>query len=515
MGSTDATAPCGSTDATAPWPPRCFARGSASQRAAVTWGSRAGRSKGCAFVRYYTKEAANAAVQTLNGSMALPGAARNLVVKYADASEPRMHRSGGGNAGGGMRFAGDQQGMANHHMAQHLPSHLSHAAGQYPPSNSMGGEAQWMMQGGAGQRMMGGHGQSGAQMQMMPGAQMVGMALMPQMAMVGGHVGTPMMMASPYGGGPMDGSMGMMHPAMATSFPVPQQHTAQVQQYTPVYPEHAPPLLGNQASGQAPGGGVWDGSQSAAAGGGFTALGDSSAMDHYGGHRTDGGLAGGFSAVPHHACGGGGGGGGGGGSFGSVGMGGGMSGLERRMASVALSPDDPSPPGSSWDRLCKFHPAVSCQAYAIPAIAMQVPSALQAVALPLDVCCCCLCGSLCHADVSNLPKSYTEVDVQRLFGPYGVLTEVACHKRSDGQSKGCFFVTFATSMEGQQVCLFSAHRLLYDALPRASGSLPPYPFAWLPAASHRSPSIRGIMVGCLSHRSSVPRARAPGRSSTK
>jgi len=81
-----------------------------------------------------------------------------------------------------------------------------------------------------------------------------------------------------------------------------------------------------------------------------------------------------------------------------------MSGLERRMAGVSLSLDDPSPPGSSWDRLY----------------------------------------------VSNLPKSYTEVDVQRLFGPYGALTEVACHKRSDGQSKGCFFVSFATSMEGQQ-----------------------------------------------------------------
>ena len=52
--------------------------------------------------------------------------------------------------------------------------------------------------------------------------------------------------------------------------------------------------------------------------------------------------------------------------------------------------------------------------------------------------------------VSNLPRQFTEVDVQRLFAPYGTPTEVALHKRGDGQSKGCFFVSFATPIEGQQ-----------------------------------------------------------------
>ena len=58
-----------------------------------------GRSKGCAFVRFHTKEAANAACLALNGTLALPGAGRNLVVKYADASEPRNGRMGGGAGG--------------------------------------------------------------------------------------------------------------------------------------------------------------------------------------------------------------------------------------------------------------------------------------------------------------------------------------------------------------------------------------------------------------------------------
>merc|ERR1740124_744932 len=50
-----------------------------------------GRSKSCAFIRYFERRAADAACVTLHGSMALPGAARALVVKYADPSEPRTN----------------------------------------------------------------------------------------------------------------------------------------------------------------------------------------------------------------------------------------------------------------------------------------------------------------------------------------------------------------------------------------------------------------------------------------
>ena len=60
-----------------------------------------GRSKGCAFVRYHSREAAAAACMHLNGTLAIPGAARQLVVKFADASsEPRQGRGGGGGGGG-------------------------------------------------------------------------------------------------------------------------------------------------------------------------------------------------------------------------------------------------------------------------------------------------------------------------------------------------------------------------------------------------------------------------------
>eukprot|EP00962_Isochrysis_galbana_P010521 scaffold2908_cov105-Isochrysis_galbana.AAC.5 len=52
-----------------------------------------GKSKGCAFVRYHTRQAALMACAALNGTMALPGCARTLVVKYADA-DARAGRPG-------------------------------------------------------------------------------------------------------------------------------------------------------------------------------------------------------------------------------------------------------------------------------------------------------------------------------------------------------------------------------------------------------------------------------------
>ena len=61
--------------------------------------------------------------------------------------------------------------------------------------------------------------------------------------------------------------------------------------------------------------------------------------------------------------------------------------------------------------------------------------------------------------MSNLPRNFAEADVQRLFSPYGALTEVTTHKRGDGQSKGAFFVCFASSIDGQQ-----AARALHNCL---------------------------------------------------
>ena len=48
-----------------------------------------GKSKGCAFVRFAQRGGADAACATLNGTLSLPGAARPMVVKYANPSEPR------------------------------------------------------------------------------------------------------------------------------------------------------------------------------------------------------------------------------------------------------------------------------------------------------------------------------------------------------------------------------------------------------------------------------------------
>jgi CUG-BP- and ETR3-like factor len=50
-----------------------------------------GRSKGCAFVRYYSQQDADRACETLHNTVALPGCLRALVVKYAD-SEPRASK---------------------------------------------------------------------------------------------------------------------------------------------------------------------------------------------------------------------------------------------------------------------------------------------------------------------------------------------------------------------------------------------------------------------------------------
>jgi len=57
-------------------------------------------------------------------------------------------------------------------------------------------------------------------------------------------------------------------------------------------------------------------------------------------------------------------------------------------------------------------------------------------------------GSMERLYVSNLPRTFTEADVAQLFQPYGSLTEVSLHKKGDGASRGCFFVSFATAAEG-------------------------------------------------------------------
>jgi hypothetical protein len=87
--------------------------------------------------------------------------------------------------------------------------------------------------------------------------------------------------------------------------------------------------------------------------------------------------------------------------------------------------------------------------------------------------------------VSNLPKHFSEVDVQRLCAPYGTLCEVALHRRGDGQSKGCFFVSFATSVEGQQ-CARALHNCVLPGTQR--------PITVRPSTSRRR-ELRGAGMG--------------------
>jgi len=49
-----------------------------------------GQSKGCAFVRLASTEAANAVIQALHQKMTMPGATQPLIAKWADAPKPKQ-----------------------------------------------------------------------------------------------------------------------------------------------------------------------------------------------------------------------------------------------------------------------------------------------------------------------------------------------------------------------------------------------------------------------------------------
>lgn len=97
---------------------------------------------------------------------------------------------------------------------------------------------------------------------------------------------------------------------------------------------------------------------------------------------------------------------------------------------------------------------------------------------------------------SNLPRGINEAEVHRLFAPYGIVSEVTAHKRPDGTPKGAFFVTFATSGEGQAAAR-NLHNYVYPGATkpmtvrpstsrrresRGQGGVPPYPQAAAAAA---------------------------------
>ena len=78
--------------------------------------------------------------------------------------------------------------------------------------------------------------------------------------------------------------------------------------------------------------------------------------------------------------------------------------------------------------------------------------------------------------------------MHRLFSQYGTLTEVTQHKRGDGQSKGCFFVSFATTVEGQQAAR-ALHNYLLPGTQR--------PMTVRPSTSRRQEARSGMEGGMM------------------
>ena len=382
-----------------------------------------GRSKGCAFVRYYSKEAANQACLQLNGSLILPGAARNLVVKFAEPSEPR-NRQGAPAAMAAVQHVGVRYGQGNtphsgHGMPSHMAGGVAHAAaaagGGFSPRSSMS-----LAEGGHWMAMQAAT-QGRAQMMAQQGGglvspQMVGMngnmAVVPNMGM--SHLGMSPM-GSHYGGNSMEG-MAMMHPGMTSYQPSytqqPNGSNFMHNQYTGGSAYHQQQVIEQVQQSHSQGGGAW---QSDGQGAGSYGLiegshghADSAAEGgKVGAPGSYGCACGGMGGIGmmHNgmgACGGGMGscGGNGGCAFGPSG---GMAMLDRQMGSIGFS-DAMVPAGQSWDRL-----------YA-----------------------------------SNLPRPFTEAEVRQLFSQFGPLVDVHPHKRPDGSNKGSFFVNFVNAIDGQK-----------------------------------------------------------------
>jgi len=379
-----------------------------------------GRSKGCAFVRFYSREDATQACMQLNGSLMLPGAARNLVVKFAEASEPR-HRGPAPSANssvsiGGMRF-GDAASMGA--LGAHgLPTPVGcvpHAAqpnaGGYMSSSSIGasdGGAWMMMQAG------GGHGATHRPPMMVHSGQMpnvgappgmVGVGMSHTVALVPGGMGmSPMGMVAPYGMSTASMEAVGYNPSMYGG----GGYSQQAPQYMsgPAAYQHQgmmePPMARRAVHGWADGAmhahrmmeAEYASMRAAVERGGGSALHATTP------HAVQCGIGGPYCS----------------GTASSMGSIGGrvmpvslasMARMERQLSATTLSDYSDSPPaGQSWDRLY----------------------------------------------VSNLPRAFTEADVHRLFSQFGALAKVATQKRGDSASKGgsSFFVTFTSATNGQQ-----------------------------------------------------------------
>jgi len=461
-----------------------------------------GRSKGCAFIRYYTQEAANQACMQLHGTFALPGAARQMVVKFAEPFEPRnpnraaaagtyggqMSPPGGaggmgrygdaaGAAGGGgqmgqmslpphMGVHGMSYGMAPYGMAplglgadggQWMAMH-GHSRGTLPTGGGMmGGAVVGAVMGGPG-AMNGMNGMHAATVGMH-----TPMGMVPSMGLGPMGMGASMGM-NPYGGNSMDHMPGMhampygaggyaQHGAGGYA-----QHGYSQQAYGSTYSQAM--MDGTQLPPPPPGSSWGAEAHSWGADGSGSPTHDDSSMYHRVGAEMGGARYGASVLYPpmqRYANGKGHGHGNGTGS-----------GFEGQMSATTHSDQADSPSqGQAWDRL----------------------------------------------HVTNLPRTFTEEDVAQLFSQYGALAEVFLQRKSDGSPKGSFYVSFATAADGHN----AAKALNNYTLPSTNR-----PLSVRPSTARRKPEspedhrraagpednrrAAGVAVG----KPAVPRAAAMG-----
>lgn len=63
-----------------------------------------------------------------------------------------------------------------------------------------------------------------------------------------------------------------------------------------------------------------------------------------------------------------------------------------------------------------------------------------------------------------LARKYTEVDVCKLFSAYGTIEECTILRDSNGQSKGCAFVTFASRSNAISAIKATNHSLTLEVI---------------------------------------------------
>jgi len=390
-----------------------------------------GRSKGCAFVRFYNKHHADAACNALNGTMSLPGAARALVVKYADPTEPRASRAS-------PLSHSPPRGYFPKQPLMHPPQMCLPAA-----ASSMGHEAAWMG--------MGANAPSASFMQ----PQMLGMGMMPNVVGIAppmGHYATPAGMEA----------MGMMQGGIIGL--APMQHAGQI---PPQYMAHmgaatmeqqgismsADQVTRNPSWGCGP-----DSPASMASTYGWSPTGDGSLSPQS--LKAN-------SPQQWQRC------------VQPMSMDPKQTGKQMQMQMQQMQPPPPPPPSSvgpphligpaGHSQMVQAQPNAS---YAASSHCGSVSNCMGSIdRLERQIAATGLSDERRSAEeatggtwdrlyVSYLPRGTTEQDLQALFAPFGQLKEMNLIRRSDGNIKGSAFISYATIAEGHAASMALHNKLL-------------------------------------------------------